>query len=157
MFRFERFCAHDEVRELGGLRSDCWTAPAGRGRPTMHMEALRGAGQPVFDRPAPAGLKTLPSGGTVRTCTEVPFSRQLMRQPSRSLPRTHKTGFWQRCCSMARPLVVLMLIAAQRSSPRSAQPHSQGDARRDSGGAASHWSMPEPLGPAEARRGHQRS
>ena len=58
---------------------------------------------------------------------------------------------------MARPLVVLMLIAAQRSSPRSAQPHSQGDARRDSGGAASHWSILEPPGPDEARRGHQRS
>ena len=95
--------------------------------------------------------------GTVKTCAEVSFSRSLMRQPSRSLPRTHKTGFLQRRCSMARPLVVLMLIAAQRSSPRSAQRHSQGDARRDSGGAASHWSIPEPLGPAEARRGHQRS
>ena len=55
------------------------------------------------------------------------------------------------------PLVVLMLIAAKRSSPRSAQPHSQGDARRDSGGAASHWSILEPPGPDEARRGHQRS
>ena len=57
MGRFERFCPHDEVGELGGLRSGCWTAPAGRGRSKVHMEALRGAGQPIFDRPAPAGLK----------------------------------------------------------------------------------------------------
>ena len=34
MEKFEGFCAHDEVRELGGLRSGCWTAPAGRGRLT---------------------------------------------------------------------------------------------------------------------------
>ena len=33
----------------------------------------------------------------------------------------------------------------------------QGDVRRDSGGAASHWSIPEPHGPAEARRDHQSS
>ena len=86
-----------------------------------------------------------------------PFSRQVMRQPSGILPRTSNDGFCQRCCHMARPQVVLVLIAAQRSSPRTAQPDIQGDVRRDSGGAASHWSIPEPHGPAEARRDHQSS
>ena len=86
-----------------------------------------------------------------------PFSRQVMRQPSGILPRTSNDGCCQRCCRMARPQVVLVLIAAQRSSPRTAQPDIQGDVRRDSGGAASHWSIPEPHGPAEARRDHQSS
>ena len=145
------------MRELWSLRSGCGSAPSCRGRSIPHVEALGGAGRPVFDRLAPAGLKTFHSAATRAALRRGPFSRQVMRQPSGILPRTSNDGFCQRCCHMARTLVVLVLIAAQRSSPRTAQPDIQGDVRRDSGGAASHWSIPEPHGPAEARRDHQSS
>ena len=114
MARFDRCCPHDEVRELGGLRSDCWTAPAGRGRPTMHMEALRGAGQPVFDRPAPAGLKSLQSAtaagqllrhrqdlrrGPIQTAAHAPA----VSDPSNEVPGRLLTTVLQHVKAAARP------------------------------------------------------